>query len=345
MNKIVNKAVHYLEKKQPFVLFVKPNQTIVKGYFQKDNLLHTAHNFDVEGFIFTSFNQEEKYLFSAKNCEIIQENYLDRSDYKIDNQIFKYNTIDKIYFEKLVKKALKSIQNKNFTKVVISRNEIVKTESFDVFATFQKILHLYKNTFRYIWYHPLVGLWMGATPELLCKIKDNHLQTVSLAGTQPITENIVWKTKEIEEQQIVTQYITEKLTIFSKKVSYTEPQTIQAGAILHLKTYISAVLNPSTTLSNIVDVLHPTPAVCGFPTYLTQKFIQENEGYKRRFYTGFLGEISAKNTAEFYVNLRCLEVLTDAVKLYVGCGITADSNPELEFLETHNKTFTLKKTL
>jgi len=345
MNKIVDKAAHYLEKKQPFALFVKPNETSVKGYFQKDNLLHTVDNFDVEGFVFTSFNQEEKYLFSAKNCEIIQENYLDNYDYEFDNQIFEYNTIDKIYFEKLVKKALENIQNNNFTKVVLSRNEIVKIESFDVLVAFQKILHLYKNTFRYVWYHPLVGLWMGATPELLCKIEDNHLQTVSLAGTQPKTENPVWKAKEIEEQQIVTQYITEKLATFSEKVTYTEPQTIQAGAILHLKTYISAVLNPTSTLSNIVDVLHPTPAVCGFPTYLAQKFIQENEGYNRTFYTGFLGEIFAKNTAEFYVNLRCLEVLTDAVKLYVGCGITADSNPELEFLETHNKSLTLKKIL
>ena len=50
-------------------------------------------------------------------------------------------------------------------------------------------------------------------------------------------------------------------------------------------------------LKSLVQALHPTPAVCGFPKQTVQNFIQSNEGYNREFYTGFLGELNLTETA------------------------------------------------
>jgi isochorismate synthase len=97
--------------------------------------------------------------------------------------------------------------------------------------------------------------------------------------------------------------------------------------------------------------LHPTPAVCGFPKLDAQKFIIENEGYDRTFYAGFLGEwnkdfVSYKeNCSDLYVNLRCMKIEDQKAKLYVGGGINKGSNPEKEYIETVNKSLTMKKVL
>jgi len=113
---------------------------------------------------------------------------------------------------------------------------------------------------------------------------------------------------------------------------------------LHIQTDIKAELRNDFSLKKIIEKLHPTPAVCGFPKDLSQKFILENEGYNRSFYTGFLGELnfSDNKTSELYVNLRCMEIENQKVRFYIGCGITKDSDPEKEFFETVNKSVTMK---
>ena len=111
---------------------------------------------------------------------------------------------------------------------------------------------------------------------------------------------------------------------------------------------IEGVINKKSNLKEVVSVLHPTPAVCGFPMQKAKKFIFENEGYDRSYYTGFLGELNIKGDyinkpkSDLFVNLRCMQVVKNMAHIYVGCGITKDSIPEKEFLETVNKSMTMK---
>jgi isochorismate synthase len=97
--------------------------------------------------------------------------------------------------------------------------------------------------------------------------------------------------------------------------------------------------------------LHPTPAVCGLPKENAKQFILENEGYERKFYSGFLGELNLNTIlnkvvdSDLFVNLRCMEIERHKVHLYIGCGITKDSNPEKEYIETANKAMTMKQIL
>ncbi len=81
------------------------------------------------------------------------------------------------------------------------------------------------------------------------------------------------------------------------------------------------------------------------PKAASLQFIGQKEGYDRQFYSGFLGEIEANNQVDLFVNLRCMKLENEQAHIYVGCGITKDSQPDLEFAETINKSQTMKQVL
>jgi isochorismate synthase len=194
---------------------------------------------------------------------------------------------------------------------------------------------------------------MGASPEQFLKIEENIIKTVALAGTQLSTglETIKWGNKEINEQQIVADFIVTNLKSISNKVSKSEPYTFQAGSVVHIKTDIQAVIENPSEINDIINALHPTPAVCGFPKAKAKEFILEHEGYNREFYAGFLGECNKdfltykEGNSDLFVNLRCMKISDSKAKLYVGCGINIGSIPDKEFEETVNKSQTMKKVL
>ena len=129
---------------------------------------------------------------------------------------------------------------------------------------------------------------------------------------------------------------------------------MKAGQLIHIKTDIEGTLKEPSQLKEVIQILHPTPAVCGFPKEVTKDFILMNEGYDRKYYAGFLGEFNhnfekATHATELYVNLRCMQIEinneTIEANLYIGGGITKDSIPEKEWLETVNKSKTIKNIL
>ncbi|WP_333780811.1 isochorismate synthase [Tenacibaculum pacificus] len=249
----------------------------------------------------------------------------------------------------LVKKGIKAIESGLFKKVILSRKEKVSLSNFNAIAVFKNLLANYHTAFTYIWFHPKVGMWLGATPETLVKIKDDNFKTMSLAGTQVFngTTNVTWQPKEIEEQQFVTDYITDKLSKICNHLEKGTVQTSKAGNLLHLKTLISGKI--TTKNATLIKKLHPTPAVCGLPLEASKEFILKNEDYDRGYYTGFLGELNLKvenkNTSELFVNLRCMEIKNNSAILFIGGGITKESNPKSEWQETVAKTSTMKNVL
>ena len=144
---------------------------------------------------------------------------------------------------------------------------------------------------------------------------------------------------------MVTDYLVAQLQPFCERLKLTGPHTQQAGSLLHLKTEIRAQLHTGFSLQNLLQQLHPTPAVCGMPKAAALQFIGQEEGYDRQFYSGFLGEILGNNQVDLFVNLRCMNLANEQAHIYVGCGITSGSLPESEFAETVHKAQTMKQVL
>ncbi|MDR6843464.1 isochorismate synthase [Flavobacterium granuli] len=356
MNNFFEKVKQQQQQNLPFVLYCKPNSDAIIGMFQENNNLYDVVDFTEKGFVLSSFDGHKSYIIPEEYSEIMHFTF-DKKEVSENEKEFAFpNEIVKANYERLVAKGIEAIRENEFQKVVLSRKETIDLLDFDLVATFENLVQLYPATFVYCFYHPKIGIWMGATPEQLLKVEDDIFETMALAGTQKNTgyEGVVWKNKEKQEQQFVTDYIVSELNKVSKSILVSEPYSIKAGSIWHIKTDISGQLNSTKNLKEVVGLLHPTPAVCGLPKVESQQFILENENYDRTFYTGYLGELNSssasdKTSSDLFVNLRCMEIIMDLdfkmvkANLFMGCGITKDSVPEKEWEESVNKSMTMKR--
>jgi len=352
MTNLFQKIELQLQQGFPFAVFAKPGIDTVTGVFQNTAEAHLLTDFSQKGFAFAPFDGEDVCFIPAHAADIlsvtISANGFSPSEVKQPA----INEAAKKAFEDLVVKSVSVIKEGQFEKLVLSRKESVEIGASDILGIYQKLLYTYPTAYRYCFYHPKSGLWMGATPEQLLKVENKTLHTVALAGTQLYKEGeeAVWENKEKEEQRFVTDYIIGSLKEYTVDVRYTEPYTFRAGNIVHIKTDISAELSASDSLKGIVQTLHPTPAVCGLPKQKAKDFLLANEGYDREYYSGFLGEVSTdfasgQPKTDLFVNLRCVKIDGDTAHIYIGCGITKDSNPENEFIETVNKSITMRRVL
>jgi isochorismate synthase len=351
---IFDKIKEFYSKNMPFTVYRKPNSRIVSGFFMRDDDLCYTTDFTENGFVFAPFDSEEKaVLFPVKKATFLTEKLSTENTYSLKNNFIPDDASKEKHIQ-LVAKAITLIAKGLLQKVVISREEMIKIERLDVLEIYQKLLQTYSNAFVYVWFHPKVGLWFGATPETLLEIKGTKFTTMSLAGTQVFkdAEDVVWKTKELEEQQLVTVFIENQLKKIANNLKIDTIETIKAGSLLHLKTTVSGEINSQQLpLKSLIRALHPTPAVCGFPREKAKEFILENESYTRSFYTGFLGELNIQASpssipmSNLFVNLRCMNIENNFANIYIGGGITKSSNSFKEWEETVAKSRTMKKIL
>ena len=339
---LLDNATSCFQKQLPFVLYAKPNETILHGIFQNDETLNVFES--QSGFVFASFYSETNVVFPLSNSEVLQEEI----NFETEDNSFqletKSNENAQILFEKLVRNGVSEIENNTFEKVVLSR-KIEVSQQVDFIKSYQNLLKKYPTAYRYLWFHPRVGLWMGATPEQLAKITNNTFETVALAGTQVFSKTISWQEKEIVEQQLVTDYIKSRTENLVEVLQISESYTQKAGNLVHLKSDISGKLKQNVSQLDVINALHPTSAVCGMPLEKARNFIIENEKYNRKYYSGFLGEFQIQEQTNLFVNLRCCEIENDITTIYVGCGITKDSQADKEFIETENKAKTILSIL
>jgi isochorismate synthase len=353
MTDLFIKVKTHQEQQLPFVLFCKPDSDKIVGVFQKNDHLYFLENFEEKGFVFAPFDAEEIPFIPLEHSDVYVDS-VNSSDYFFEKKSLTINSaISNDFFEDLVAKAVKVIKENKFSKVVLSRKEEIAIPDFDIEITMNKMISLYSNAFKYCFFHPKIGTWIGATPEQFLKTNGNSLKTVALAGTQLSTSSttIIWNDKEKIEQQLVTDFIVDGLEDLVKEITISSPYSVKAGNLWHIKTDILAQLKSKKSIKKIILALHPTSAVCGLPKQEAKEFILQNEGYNREYYSGFLGELNIDFVTfrtlqtDLFVNLRCMKTIKNKAQLFVGCGITKDSNPVDEYMETVNKSMTMKKII
>lgn len=235
----------------------------------------------------------------------------------------------------MIGKALDGIESGLLEKVVLSRTKTVQLDAgFSALSLFRKLNTRYPSAFVYLL---KIGeeVWAGATPETLVRRKGLHVQTLSLAGTLR-KESGNFTSKEIHEQQLVTDFILVQLEPHTVNIQVKGPVELNAGPIRHLATHMEANLKSENDFSLLMDALPPTPAVSGLPRPAAMQFISENEGYNRQLYAGYLGYHTEKQSL-FFVNLRCVQLFESEAVLYAGGGIVKSSDPEREWQETEEK--------
>jgi len=250
-------------------------------------------------------------------------------------------------FVQQVKTIKKQISTGYFQKSVLSRIKLVKGNYFDhALNIFDETCHRHPNAFVYLFksdHH----FWLGASPEPLLRLQDGIASTVSLAGTR--THSMAnmklgnWTMKEVLEQEYVTRYIHDILREFNiKDYRVTSPYVKKAGDLVHLRTDFSfRYAQVKDRIWELLDSLHPTPAVAGQPKDEAISFIKQLEPHDREYYAGFLGPMISDDVVDLFVNLRCMKITPESLSLFIGGGITLESIPEDEWEETQWKAKSL----
>src|SRR6056300_1258484 len=228
----------HFSKQLPFVVYRKPNRKGLKAFLQSDAVLFYSDDFTEKGFVFSPFDDFEKsVLIPFEKSEMISETYGSYVETETFQSINTPNKTEKQNHIKLVKKGVDAIKHNQFKKVVLSRTETIELSESNPLNIFKRLLSTYPSAFVYCWYHPNVGLWLGATPETLIKIEDSQFSIMALAGTQDYngTLNVNWQEKEKQEQQYVTDFIVKNLQPSVERLQVSDVETVKAGNLLHLK--------------------------------------------------------------------------------------------------------------
>lgn len=312
--------------------FPGKNKVIKSGSWEKT----TMEALPEDKFFITDFEKQLCYAFNPSNESVRQDKVF--FSFRTTNDIFAVNRNSYLNGLDIFKHEF---EPRGIEKAVFSRiNLVEKQEDVSLLDLFHKMADTYGNeALVYLATGPQFGTWMGATPETLVHGGDIGIRSMALAGTKS-NEEEEWTDKEYYEQELVASYIEEIINAQSPtKFEKSNLETVKNGAVYHLRTNYSFELPPHKW-NALIDSLHPTPAVCGSPRELAMELIKDFEPHDRDFYTGIVG-VKGLTKLEVFVNLRCMQVLKNHYALYVGGGITKDSDLASEWLETEFKSQTL----
>lgn len=311
-----------------------------------DERLQSVHEKNNENAVsFHSYNGNNQISFNGEIFEIAPAEF---NETTITSEQLNNGPVDlaaetKEEYCNTLEQVIGVIKENSLPKLVYSRRKIFTDfNGIDFKESFNRLCESYPNAFRYL-FNDGGNAWMGAFSEVLGKFnKTTHqFETMALAGTLPVSED--WSEKEIEEQKPVTMYIQNILNNYSDHVQQSETYDHISGNIKHLRTDFKTHINPED-LDRLINDLHPTPAVCGIPKDFCNENIRKYEKFPRELYAGYI-KIETGETIQYFVNLRCARLYKNAVHVFVGGGITAQSNPEKEWTETELKSEAILKNV
>jgi isochorismate synthase len=260
------------------------------------------------------------------------------------------------HYEEAVARAVHRIRGGELEKVVLAREvEVNAPLGHDAAA----VVGLLREEFRSCYVFALgrgEATFLGASPELLVRREGQRASTVALAGStrrsadpavdDHLGEQLLHSEKDLHENAIVARRIARALSPHSVWVTAAgEPMLVRVANIQHLARPIRAQLASPQGAIELVELLHPTPAVGGEPRELAERLIPALEGLDRGWYAGPVGWVDSLGDGEFCVALRCALLRGREAHLYAGCGIVGDSEPAAELAETELKLAALLPAL
>ena len=247
-----------------------------------------------------------------------------------------------------VEAALEQIEQGTITKVVLAQSLSVTLEnSVHVPGTLERLRRQYPNCYRFLIANDTGGTFFGAPPERLVSKRDNRVETEALAGSVPRGEtpeeddahaaDMLDSEKVQREHGLVVEAIRNQLEPLASELTVDERTIRRLATIQHLQTPIAATLEGESHVLEIVEALHPTPAVGGVPPVAAWETIRDTETFDRGWYAAPVGWFDADGDGEFAVGLRSGVASDDTVTLFAGSGIVADSDPDDEWDEVQLK--------
>lgn len=256
-------------------------------------------------------------------------------------------------FEAMVARAAMLTATPDVDKVVLSRLIDITTDvAVDSGALLERLVA--QNPVSYNFHVPLAdgGVLLGASPELLLRKEGERFSSLPLAGSarrQPddvldreAGNRLLASQKDRHEHELVTQAMKQILRDRSTELQLpSSPQLITTPTLWHLGTPFEGKANAGENALTLACLLHPTPALSGFPHQVAKKLIAELEPFDRELFGGIVGWCDAEGNGEWVVTIRCAKLRGNQVRLFAGAGIVPASSPVGEWRETGVKLSTM----
>ncbi|EAU67750.1 isochorismate synthase DhbC [Stigmatella aurantiaca DW4/3-1] len=263
-----------------------------------------------------------------------------------------------------VTQALKLMQTGSLRKVVLSRSlHLSATTPIDLPQLLRNLAQRNPSGYTFAVDLPTETAGgrrrtlIGASPELLVSRSGLQVLANPLAGSaarsaDPIEDQeraatLLKSPKDLHEHAVVIDAVVEAMRPYCKKLDVPAgPSLVSTQTMWHLSSRICGELaDPSITSLKLAVALHPTPAVCGYPTELAHEAITTIEPFDRGFYTGTVGWCDVNGDGQWAVTIRCAEADERTLRLFAGAGIVVGSKPESELAETEAKFRTMLQAM
>ena len=255
-------------------------------------------------------------------------------------------------YTRAVAEAVRLIRAGEAHKIVLARDLVARADApLDPRHLVTRLAERFGNC----WTFAIDGL-VGATPEMLLRRSGDTVHSRVLAGTAwrrpgrtdqaDVSAGLLVSGKDREEHAYAARSAADALAPYCADLDVpAEPSVVGLSNVSHLCTDLVGRLAAPVSALELAGALHPTAAVCGTPTATAGELIRRIEGLDRGRYAGPVGWVDANGDGEWGIALRCAQLDGATARLYAGCGIVADSDPDSELAEAHAKFVAVRDAL
>jgi menaquinone-specific isochorismate synthase len=260
-------------------------------------------------------------------------------------------------YPRAVAAALAEIARGDYEKVVLARAlRCTTAEPFHPMGVLNHLRQRYPDCYAFSVANGRGQSFIGASPERLVRVAGGRMHTAALAGSAPrggsasedaaLAQSLLHSEKDLREHRLVLESIAARLSDLGLTLEHAaHPRLLGLANVHHLHTPVSASLPAGVHILDLVQRLHPTPAVGGTPQAPALAAIRRFETFARGLYAGPQGWVDHRGGGEFFVGLRSALVDGCTAIAYAGAGIVAGSEPQQEFAETELKFQALLESL
>ncbi|WP_284009665.1 isochorismate synthase [Haloarcula pelagica] len=247
-----------------------------------------------------------------------------------------------------VRAAVEKVDRGDLRKVVLAQALQVSLErDLSVPDALARLAETYPDCYRFMFSPADGGTFFGATPERLVSVRGRTVRTEALAGStgrgdtpaedEWLATELLESEKDRHEHQLVADAIRDQLAPFATSIRTGERTVRRLATVQHLRTSITAELDADEHVLDLVEALHPTPAVGGLPPDAALRTIRETEAFDRGWYAAPIGWLDGSGNGTFAVGIRSAVARDRTATLFAGAGIVSDSDPDREWDEVQLK--------
>ncbi|MBZ8172350.1 isochorismate synthase [Staphylococcus cohnii] len=281
---------------------------------------------------------------------------LTQKDVQPSDEIGEIKRIDDIYKDEwrdLVKDTIDILDENK--KIVLARKRLIMFDkNINIPYILNRAMQGEHNSYLFV-LESKDSVFFSQTPEQLMEVKDDVLSTKAVAGTIKRTHRddidkanidaFLNDKKNLNEHHFVVKSILNDIKPYVEQITFNKkPQILTNDHLYHLYTKIEGRLIQNSYIG-LLDSLHPTPALGGYPKEEAISYIENNEFGTRGLYGAPVGYIDMYDNCEFIVAIRSMLIKKNQATLFAGCGIVQNSDADSEVEETAVKFNPMMKAL